>query len=188
MAERTDKEVDRTFAPRTDEALGEVRIDGRAFVLIERETLAEIQREIEAVLGRGVEGILVRAGYSRGAPFAVRLSSLVAGKTEAFLDGLRVFTARTGLCRIEDVRIEQERVTIRVRNSFLGISYGKSKSPVCHYLRGLVLAAGETLLHRKALECRETSCVAVGGGACVFEVVPVPGSSGPWGEYPPVEA
>jgi len=179
MTDRTAKNVDSAFVPVTDEALGEVVIDGRPYVLVERETLAEIQREMKAILGRGSEGILVRAGYARGARLATRLSTLVGGKQDAFFEGLQVFAARTGLCRIEQVRTDGARVTVRAQNSFIGIAYGPSAAPVCHYLRGFFLAVAETTVHRKGLECRELSCIAAGGGTCEFEVVPVPGSDSP---------
>jgi len=176
VRDATAEELDRAFAAIVDQDSGEVRVDGRGFVLVQRETMAELQRGLEEILGRGAESVLVRVGYKRGTELSERLVALVGDNADAFVEGLRVYAGRTGLCRVEGVAVDPPKVVIRASNSFIAMGYGSSGRPVCHYLRGVLLAAGERLLHRKELECVETTCFAAGDPECGFEVTPLPGS------------
>ena len=95
---------------------------------------------------------------------------------QAFVEGLRVFASRTGLCQIETATVNPSGVSIRASNSVIARGYGRSHRPVCHYLRGFLLAAGEHLLNRRELECQEGKCIAVGDTDCEFTIGPLPGS------------
>ncbi len=171
------EELERAFSAIVDEKHGGVTVDGESFVVLHRETMADMQKEMEAILGRGAEGILMRAGYLRGRAFVLRLSSLVSGQEAAFVDGVRVFASRTGMFQLKDVKPEDARVTIRITNSFTGRTYGKAARPVCHYLRGFFVAMSEQLLHARDLVCREVRCEAVGDPDCTFEVIPIFGGA-----------
>lgn len=176
MKEASRRDLQQAFEAIVDESHGEVILDGQAFVLIHRETIADLQHGMEEILGRGAETVLLRAGYRRGESLASRLTAMVGGLETPFVDGLRTFAARTGLCRIEAVSIEPPQVTFRVTNSFIARGYGKATRPVCHYLRGFLLAAGEQLRRRTQLECQERKCSATGELECVFQVSPLPGN------------
>lgn len=169
-------ELDRAFEAIWDHDRGGVVVDGEAFFLMHRYSFSEIQREIEAILGRGAEGILLRAGYERGRAFAARLGTLVGGAEEPFLEGLRVFARLTGLFCLEHAGREGVAIRYRATNSFIGHNYGTNRAPVCHYLRGFLLAATEPLLHTKDLVCKEVRCEACGDEDCTFEVAPMFGS------------
>lgn len=170
-------ELENAFRAVVDEQTGRVSIGGEPFVLVHREALADIQREMEAILGRGVEGILVRAGYQRGRTFAMRLATLVSGDEAAFVEGLRVFSGRTGLFRLSEFKTEGERTLITVADSIVGRTYGRTQRPVCHYVRGFLLAVAEAFRHERDLACKERRCAALGDGECAFEVTPFLGGS-----------
>lgn len=170
-------ELEKAFRAVIDERTGQVSVAGEPFVLMHREALADIQREMEAILGRGVEGILVRAGYQRGRTFAMQLATLVSGDETAFVEGLRVFSTRTGLFRVKEFKTDGERTLVTVTDSIVGRTYGRTQRPVCHYVRGFLLAVCEAFRHERDLACRERRCEALGDGECTFEVMPFLGGS-----------
>lgn len=174
MREDATQELEQAFRTIVDQNTGEVLLDGHAFVLVQRETLADLQRGLEEILGRGAEGILIRAGHKRGEELSQRLAAMTGEDDGAFVHGLKIFAARTGLCRIDDVTVGPAAITIRTSNSFLALGYGTSPRPVCHYLRGFLMAAAEHLLRRKEVLCSEARCIAMGDAHCEFTVAPMP--------------
>ena len=172
MTEDWDARLDRAFEAVLGPEHVSVSSTGGTFVLIPRETLAGLQRAVEEVLGRGAEGVLVRAAYTRGRRMAEMLADLTGGDPDGFAAGLRVFGRRTGQFRLEDWRMQGGTLTVHLAESAIGRGYGTSERPVCHYLRGTLLAFGEQLFRRTGLECRETGCVAMGAPACVFVIQP----------------
>ena len=169
MASLHADELERAFVAIVDEDHGTVTVGGEAFVLVHREMLSDLQRGLEEILGRGAESVLLRAGFARGAQLVDRLSATTNGDGARVMDGLRVFAGRTGLCRVEDFRVTNSRVEVRVTNSFMGQAYGQSDRPVCHFLRGFFLAAAERAAAGKNLAATERRCVARGDASCEFE-------------------
>lgn len=170
-------ELERTFRAIIDEEGGGAQVGGEPFVLIPRASLSDIQKEMETILGRGVEGILVRAGHQRGREFATRLTTLVGEREDAFQEGLRVFASRTGLFRLQGMATEGTKTTVTVTDSIVGANYGKARTAVCHYIRGFVLAAIESVRHQRDLICKEVRCASMGDEVCMFEVTPFFGES-----------
>ncbi len=76
-----------------------------------------------------------------------------------------------GQFRVKSCDINSKAFVFSVKNSPFVASYGKSSSPVCHILRGVLAGLGESMFV-EAMEAEESSCAAMGSGECVFQVQP----------------
>jgi len=173
MAKAVQQEIESAFRTVVDQQHGELRVDGQAFVLVQREVFAELQKVLESILGRGVEGVLNAAGYRRGRGVGARLETLTGGQLGPYVEGIRTFMAQTGLGHLDRFDVQDGRVLATVTNSFLALGYGTSDRPVCHYLAGFLLAAGGQVLHREDLKSEEVKCFAMAEPDCSFVIGPV---------------
>lgn len=161
------------FTAIVDPEREEIHVGGQSVVLINRGALAEVQKDLETVLGRGVESVLVHAGYRQGRAVTARLSALVGSDDAAFVQGLGAFASQTGMMHLDEATVEGDQAIFRIHHSLIGEAYGKSERPVCHYVRGFLIAGAERLLRQSELLCREVRCCAMGEQGCEFHVTPI---------------
>lgn len=69
-------------------------------------------------------------------------------------------------------RTEGDRFTVEVANSPFAEGFGPSDHPVCFPIKGMLSAMGELTLGR-AVAVEETSCAAVSGDCCRFQIAAV---------------
>ena len=82
----------------------------------------------------------------------------------------------SGFGRVEVVDITKERTILKLeKNNFAQLfmkEYGIQKQPVCYLLAGMFKNFIEKTSGKK-VECKETSCIAMGNRVCTFELRPI---------------
>jgi bacteriochlorophyll 4-vinyl reductase len=67
------------------------------------------------------------------------------------------------------VSLKKKLGTVIVKNSFEAEGYGKSDTPVCHFLRGYLAGALSITLNTE-INLIETACAAKGDPNCEFQI------------------
>ena len=138
-------------------------------IIISIETFAKIQRDAEKILGDGAAIIFYEAGKDAGCSWASRFKQGWELNGEKFVSALRDFYAELGWGTFEIGEMKNNGTIVRVSNSFTSRGYGKSNSPVCHFLCGYNAGIIETL-SGKPMDAEETKCAAKGDNYCEFIV------------------
>ncbi len=156
-----------------DEASGDISFNQVRYMLIRPETLIAIQKAMEEAIGVEAGNILFQGGLAGGRLSGRRFKE---GFEQSDKDYLRFFAKMGtsigwGRFRVLSYEPGSKEFIFSVNNSPFVASYGKSSTPVCHLLRGVLAGLGESMFG-VIMEAKETSCAAMGRGECVFQVQP----------------
>ena len=151
---------------------GALRYKGVRYLLIRPETLISLQKALEDKIGLPEAAELLYAGGFTGG----QLSGRKYKQTFGLSDRQAVeFMCRMGgqigwghfhLLEMDSAR---RRLVVEVGASPFAEAYGPGESGVCHLIRGVLGGLGSGIFGR-LVEARETQCLALGDGACHFEV------------------
>ncbi len=163
---------------RYDEAKGEVFADDNSVLRLSRGNLAQLQREFEKVMGPAVSSIMYKSGWiyaqnveSNIKRSVVKLLAKISRRTIAE-KMLHVFSSwGYGHAEFLELTTDPEPYAkLKVTNSANAMGYKNSKTPVCHFIRGVLAGAGSLIMDME-MYCLENKCVAKDDDYCEFEVI-----------------
>lgn len=76
-----------------------------------------------------------------------------------------------GACEIVNLDKKKPSITLRVRNCYNHLYYGKTRKPAC-YSMASIIAGGCEIVFRRPMVCSETRCEALGDPYCEFVANP----------------
>lgn len=166
---------------------GTISVFDRGMVIIATEMLIKFHELIEKDMGRAkADELLFEAGryhlVTGSARFLARKEELrrmfpvVPLTGDPSLEMGRDAIAFLGLgdIRIKEITKDKSKVILSTRNSPVALEYlktrGKSKGPVCHYIRGAMAGVLEAA-YKKQYAAKEIACMATGlCDECIFEL------------------
>jgi len=163
-----------------DQAKGEIFFDGVSSSIVMLGRTGIFQREFEKTIGPTSRSIIYneckettkKAVGTLSRTFVRMLGSLT---TDMAIKKLIHQIPERGWGRSELADIDKKgyTVTIRVRNCFNHLYYGKTRKPVCYSLASII-AGGAEIIFDKPMVCTETRCEALGDPYCEFSAKPEP--------------
>ncbi len=165
---------------------GNIRVKGRLFMMIPAETLLDMERRLSERTGKDEAAQFIyecglhqtKTGSKRYLEDKDMLSRLyqklpVTGDASMEMGWEALKLAGWGDTRLSEFIGKGEKAIATTKNSPIAetylTTYGKSKGPVCHYLRGLLAGVAESVSGH-AYSVVETKCRATGmAPECVFE-------------------
>ena len=165
---------------------GTIRVKGRLFAMIPAETLLDMERRLSGMIGKGEAAQFIyecgrhqtKTGAKRYLEDKDMLSRLyqklpVTGDASMEMGWEALKLAGWGDTRLSEFISKGEKAIATTKNSPIAETYltvhGKSKEPVCNYLRGLMAGVAESVSGHP-YSVVETRCRAMGmTPECVFE-------------------
>ncbi len=146
---------------------GRLNLFGRTVILLSRSALATLQADLEQVLGeRSVRLAMARGGREMGRQAAERYSDI--GDDRAALSELLAMASMAGwMSGVEILEFSGDSFRVRAAHTYGEEFPGRSGSPVCHLISGLLSGFMSARLGRRVVVL-ETSCVARGDPYCEF--------------------
>ncbi|MEM2851230.1 MAG: V4R domain-containing protein [Candidatus Bathyarchaeia archaeon] len=143
----------------------------RAFVM-RNITFADLKKGLESTFTPSAAAvILYQAGMICGRRSAERLMKQLGLRNEALLNAIVKLKKREGWASInfKKVNLKEKLGSVIVKNSFEAEGYGKSDTPVCHFLRGYLAGVLSQALNTE-INLTETACTAKGDPNCEFQI------------------
>ncbi len=165
---------------------GNIELFGRLGFIMPAEVVIKLHEEIEAVHGKAeADRIIYEAGvfqtysgtmkYLENRGKIKTMYSNPSATGDASLEMARDMLRLTGLGEMSIGKVISggEKIIGTTKSSPFALEHvktrGKSKAPVCHYLRGVMTGAAKAY-YKADFESAETSCMATGrSDVCVFE-------------------
>lgn len=142
-------------------------------IIFRVETFSDLQRNLEEMFSKSAaETMLYIAGKKCGERSCERVMKKYGLRdTEIILKAIAQLKKAEGWGMLEfwNMNLNEDRGEIVVKESFEADGYGKSTTPVCHFLRGY-LAGVLNKISGKSVNILEKECKAAGSEACVFKV------------------
>jgi predicted hydrocarbon binding protein len=161
-----------------DQARGEIFFDGVSSSIVMLGRTGIFQREFEKTIGPTSRSIIYneckettkKAVGTLSRTFVRMLGRLT---TDMAIKKLIHQIPERGWGRSELVDIDKKacKVTIRVRNCFNHLYYGRVRRPVCYSLASII-AGGAEIIFDRDMVCTETRCEALGDPYCEFSAKP----------------
>ena len=155
------------------EAVSRIRIYLRSEGLIlPKAPIKEFYSHIFKLSGFGIGGLLNLSGKKAGNMAAHILREVFESEEEdleAVFRYIKVFLGETGICDVEDVVLEEDKIRLSVKGSIFAEAVGSSKKPVCIPLSGALEGLLEELTGER-WKSKEVECTAQGKERCVFEI------------------
>jgi predicted hydrocarbon binding protein len=140
------------------------------YILIRPETVVEFQKMVEGAVGTQASDLMFKAafkigsqiGKSYGETSGLSQRQMISSMLETANDlgWAKLFLTESG----EFPKV----VVLEATNSAFASAYGRSPTPVCHLIRGILAGAFSQMIGPFG-ESQETECLAAGHGKCVFE-------------------
>ena len=153
-----------------DAATGEIRDETRRYMLIRPEALMGIFAGLDDDARSAALAALERSVFVRGSNSAEAYRAMGAAEADALIETIRLSAPELGWGLWHFERTEG-RLTLTVENSPFAVGFGRSETPVCHAITGMLRAVAGLVFGRPAVS-REIACAACGADACRFEAVP----------------
>jgi hypothetical protein len=144
---------------------------GKAFVM-RNITFADLKKGLEETFTHSAAAvILYKAGMACGRRSAERIVKQLGLRDENLLATIAKLKQKEGWASIDfkKVNLKKKLGTVIVKNSFEAEGYGKSDTPVCHFLRGYLAGALSITLNTE-INLIETACAAKGDPNCEFQI------------------
>lgn len=145
---------------------------GIRVILIPPETLSETFKRIKTVFGSGGETILYLEGKAVGWKGRKMFYDIIGKERQRSLEDKGLpFLQAGGWGRIDVLGHSDDftSVTVRAADCFECLRI-RAEVRFCSFMRGVVAGVFSSLTD-KTLEAEETSCIATGDSACIFEVM-----------------
>lgn len=141
------------------------------YLLIRPEVLVTLQKEIEKELGERADRILFQSGFQGGSLSSKRYREVFNFSHEEIVRFMIEMGPQIGWGRFELERFDpgNKHLSVKVYHSPFAETYGPSRTPVCHFIRG-VLTGMASVIFDKESEVNEILCLAKGDPFCKFEL------------------
>ena len=142
------------------------------YLLIRPEVLVTFQKEIEKELGERADRILFQSGFQGGSLSSKRYREVFNFSHEEIVRFMIEMGPQIGWGRFELERFDPNNkdLSVKVHHSPFAEAYGPSRTPVCHFIRG-VLTGMASVVFDKESEVNEILCLAKGDPFCKFELM-----------------
>ena len=142
------------------------------YLLIRPEVLVTFQKEIEKELGERADRILFQSGFQGGSLSSKRYREVFNFSHEEIVRFMIEMGPQIGWGRFELERFDpgNKYLSVKVYHSPFAEAYGPSRTPVCHFIRG-VLTGMVSVVFDKESELNEILCLAKGDPFCKFELM-----------------
>jgi len=148
-----------------------MRLIKEPFIYFRMLTFTELEKRLETMFRKDVAAtILFEAGRACGKRSASRASGESKKSGDSLLEQIRKIKRDENWCKVDfdSFDVGRRAGVVTVNDSFEGLSYGSSREPVCHFLRGYfsgvlshVCGADVVLI--------ETKCIAKGDHYCELQ-------------------
>lgn len=132
-------------------------------------TFNELKQGVEEAFSpSAAKAIFYHAGKRCGARAAKRVESQEGlSDKSSILESIRQLKESQGWGLFAFDISEQDRIVVKVQDSFEALSYGPSKEPVCDFIRGY-LSGVFSHIFGKEIEFEEVECLSKGDRFCTF--------------------
>ncbi|MET0606628.1 MAG: 4-vinyl reductase [Beijerinckiaceae bacterium] len=154
-----------------DEARGEILDESRRYMLIRPEALMGIFRRLAPAQQAEALQAFAQSIVEQGSDSARAYQKLGASDAAALLDAIAATAPQLGWGIWSFERPTDDMIRLAVRNSPFAAGYGRSDTPVCHAIVGMMQATS-TLAFGRAGTATEVQCAATGAPHCLFEARP----------------
>ena len=142
------------------------------YLLIRPEVLVTFQKEIEQELGEKAQLILFKSGFQGGMLSSKKFQALYHLSDTETVHFMLEMGSQIGWGHFELERFDPVKriLSLKVYSSPFAETYGSSKAPICHFIRG-VMAGLASFVFQKEVEAKEVECYAKGDPFCKFEIM-----------------
>jgi len=159
-------DVRKTASWNTDK--GEFEVIGAPALIMSVETFVKLQKNAEKILGiEGASVLFYETGKNAGEMWINRFKKEWDMRERDFIEAVRKFYAELGWGKFQVEENNQDELVVRVENSFIARGYGRSGTPICHFLRGYNAGIAWALKGRD-VDAEEVQCAARGDSCCEF--------------------
>jgi len=141
------------------------------YLLIRPEVLVNLQKGIEKELFKKAHTLLFQSGFQGGSLSGKRYREVFHLSDHEILQFMIDMGTQIGWGRFQLERFDprNEVLEVSVHHSPFAEAYGVSKTPVCHFIRGVLSGLASVIMNQER-EVDETLCLAKGDPYCLFHL------------------
>lgn len=143
------------------------------YLLIRPEVLINLQKGIEEQLPEKANALLFQSGFQGGSLSGKRYREVFHLSDHEILKFMIDMGTQIGWGRFQLERFDpmDEVLEVSVHDSPFAEAYGLSRTPVCHFIRGVLSGLASVMMNQER-EVEETLCLAKGDPYCLFHLRP----------------